>query len=427
MSSRCVTVFIAAAIIAAPFPVRSQGLDYRVSIIDEGSLSKINEETPINYKNTVLPQPSAANIATSNLFLGFGGLSTSLNLSAGADNLQSPNFSYAIRELSFDYSLSDAMDITVGKKILKWGPGYAFNPTGVVEPQRSPSDPSDRLSQNEGQNLVSVEYFAGRSSMTFVYVNDSRVASWKLYRGTQQFAFRAYTNLSRYDLSFIGDYIEGDRLELGGNWSYVIGDNLELHAEFLGKQGSSSLYHEALSMDNDQKIYSSFPYTALYDNSRRVFYKVLLGGQITFDNGINTAIEFYRDTEGLSAAQWKRWMEFVKFQSGIQRGIIQVAQDLVAPSRYNLLWALQTLSPRGAMQDYLFGREYWGVDRWGIELIQFVNAQDMSAVIIPTLLFRISDNLSSYGRLTVFTGKSDSEFGALFYKATFNLGIRAQL
>ncbi len=232
-----------------------------------------------------------------------------LNLSANTDNLSSPNYTCSLRECAFDYSVSDAMDITVGKKILKWGTGYAFNPTGVVEPQRSPSDPSDRLGQNEGSNLASIDFFVGKSSLTLVYVNDSNIESWKLQSGPQEFAMRAYTFLSGLDLSLVGHYMEGDRLELGTNWSYVIGNNLELHGEFLGKQGSSMLYHEAIATDSDQQIYSSYPYTEMYDGSKEIFYKFLVGGQFTFDGGVNIAIEFYRNTEGLSTTQWNKMAE----------------------------------------------------------------------------------------------------------------------
>jgi len=424
----CFRAIAATAIMVATSTLLySQDLEYRLSVVDEGTLNALNKETPINYDNSILPQPYRGNIGTSNLFVSAGMFSMLLNLSTNTDNLRSPTYSYSLRELAFDYSLSGAVDITIGKKILKWGTGYAFNPTGVVEPQRSPSDPSDRLGQNEGSKLASIDYFSGRSSLTFVYVNDSKIESWAWHWGTQEFAMRAYTFLSGLDLSLIGHYREEDRLELGTNWSYVVGNNLELHGEFLGKQGSSTLYHQIIATDDDQQVLSSYPYTAMHDRSSEIFYKLLLGSQYTFENGINVAVEFYRNTEGLTTAQWKRWMKFVKFQSDIQRGLVPVDPATMGPSRYNLLWALQTLSPRGAMQDYCFGREYWALDRWGIELIQFVNAQDFSAVVIPTVSYKVSDNLSTYGRLSWFTGGSESEFGAIFYTTTFNLGIQVQL
>ncbi len=405
----------------------AQGLEYRLSLVDEATLNALNKDTPINYENKVLPQPYRGNIGTANLFVSAGGLSGLVNLSATGDNLHAPDYSSSLREFAVDYSVSDAIDITIGKKILKWGTGYAFNPTGVVEPQRSPSDPSDRLGQNEGSKLASVNFFVGRSSLTFVYANDARIHHWRWLWGVQDFALRAYTFLSGLDLSLIAHYKESDRLELGTNWSYVIGDNLELHGEFLGKSGSPMLYHQTIFTDQNQEIYSSFPYSAPYDHADRVFFKLVMGGQFTFENGVNIAFEYYHNAEGLSSTEWKRWMKFVKFQSEIQRGLVSVAPGLVGPSNYNLLWALQTLSPRGAMQDYCFGREYWSDGRLGVEVIEFLNAQDLSAVIIPTVSMKLSDNFSSYGRCSWFVGGNETEFGALFYKATFNLGIQMQL
>ena len=405
----------------------AQGLEYRFSIIDEGTLSKLNLTTPFNYQNRILPQPVQGNDAISNLFLSYGGLSTSLNVSALANNLSAPDYDYSIRELSYDLSLTDNLDMTVGRKILKWGPGYAFNPTGVVEPQRSPSDPSDRLGQNVGRTLISVNAFLGKSSLTLVYLNDAQFQSGNFHWGEHDYALRAYTFLNGLDLSGILHYRQGDRLEVGTNWSYVVGENLELHGEFLAKKGSSTLYHEILWSDNPEQIFASYPYTERFDNSNEIFYKLLLGGQYTFENGVNIALEYYRNMEGLSTSEWNQWMKFVKFQNGIQQGSIPVPPEMVGPSRDNLLWALQTLSPRGTMRDYLFGREYYSADGWSFEFIQLMNADDASVVVVPTISYRISEFFSVYGRFTAFLGKSDSEYGALFTKNSTNLGIQFQL
>ncbi len=420
-------IVVAAAGILVLTRAGAQEADYRYSLVDEATLNALNKTTPLNFDNRIVPQPYRGNTITSNLFVSVGGVSGLLMLATATDNLRSPEYTYSLRELTFDYSVSDAIDLTVGKKILKWGTGYAFNPTGVVEPQRSPSDPSDRLGQNEGSKLVSVDFFAGRSSLALVYVNDVSINNWRWSWGTQEFAIRAYTFLSGLDLSLIAHYKEGDRLELGSNWSYVIGDNLELHGELLGKRGSSTLYHQSIWSDQNAVLYSSFPYSAPYEQSGRIFSRLLLGGQFTFENGVNIVLEYYHNAEGLTGIDWKRWMKFVKFQNDVQRGTIPVAPELIGPSRFNLLWALQTLSPRGAMQDYCFAREYWSDERWGAELIEFLNAQDMSAVVIPTASLKLSGNFSMYVRCSWFVGGGESEFGALFYTATFNLGVQMQL
>ena len=275
MNRRSQILFCALCVCLVPESIKSQGLEYRYSLVSEGEYAKLNSGTPINYQNTILPQPDRSAIGISNLFLSKDGISTLLNISLSTDNLHKPDYAYALRECAWDYSLSDNIDLTLGKKILKWGTGYAFNPTGVVEPQRSPSDPSDRFGQNEGSKLIAANYFSGKTSFTLVYVNDCTVDSWIWHWGSRELAARAYAFLSGLDLSLVAHYREGDRLELGSNWSYVIGNNLEIHGEFLGKQGSSSLYHQSISTDDDPQILFSNPYSALYEHSSRIFYKFL--------------------------------------------------------------------------------------------------------------------------------------------------------
>ena len=206
---------------------RAQPFDYRASIAEEGTTYRINSSTPFNYQNSIVPQPQTGNVGTAGLFLGFGDFSTSLSFATRANNVAAPAHDFSVRELSMDLSLSDEVNLLVGKKILKWGTGYAFNPTGVVEPQRSPSDPTDRLNQNDGRDMVSLAIFQGKSSLTLVYVNDPLVTTTSFRWGVSEYALRAYTFLDGLDIAVVGHYKQGDKIEIGTNVSYVIGDNLE--------------------------------------------------------------------------------------------------------------------------------------------------------------------------------------------------------
>jgi hypothetical protein len=408
-------------------PANAQPLQYRVSLVDEGTYYRLNNASPFNPGNTVVPQATWGNVGNTGLYLGSGVLSTLLGFTATSGDISLPRYDFAVRELALDVSLGEALDLVVGKKILKWGTGYAFNPTGVVEPQRSPSDPSDRLNQNDGRNLVSLTAFFGKTSLTAVYLNDARYANSSLQWGKNELALRAYSFLGGLDISLIGHYSEGDRLELGANSSYVIGDNLELHGEILGKKGSSALFHPIVSSDNPGQIFDSYPYVPLYADSREIFLKTLLGGQYTLENGLNLALEYYHNAEGLSVQEWKRWMNFVKFQDAVQSGAVPVSPDLIVPSRMNLLWSLLTLSTRGTMRDYLFARGAYADDTWGCEVIFFMNANDQSIVAIPTLTWKAAAVLSLYLRYTAYAGRDGSEFGSLFTTGSMTLGLGIQL
>jgi hypothetical protein len=350
-----------------------------------------------------------------------------LGFAAVTNDLTNPEYDCRIRELSADISVTDEMNLLIGKKILKWGTGYAFNPTGVVEPQRSPSDPSDRLNQNDGKTLLSLTAYHEKSSLTFVYLNDAQIVNSELHWGTNEYAIRANTFLSGFDISFIGHYKQGDRLECGTNFSYVIGDHLELHGEGIAKMGSSYEYHRIITTDNEEQIFVSDPYMPLHENSKQIFYKALIGGQYTFDNGMNLALEYYHNAEGLSSQEWNRWMNFVKFQNAIQNGTVTVPAELVEPSRLNLLWSLKTLSPRGTMKDYLFARGFYSAESWSFEMICFMNANDLSTVMIPSVTWRVSEYYSLYVRYAAYLGRDGSEFGSLFTTDVLNLGIGVQL
>jgi hypothetical protein len=405
----------------------AQPFEYRLSMVDEGTQYRLNKGTPLNTGNSILPQPNRGNVANASLFLGADVFSTSLGFTATSNNLAAPHYDFAVREIAADVPLGDALDLLIGKKILKWGTGYGFNPTGVVEPQRTPSDPSDRLNQNDGRNLVSLTAFFGKTSITAVYLNDARYANSTFQWGASELAVRAYTFVSGLDVSLVGHYRERERLEIGANASYVIGDDLELHGEILGKRGSSMLYHTIITSDTAEQIFDSYPYEPLYGDSRKLFLKTLVGGQYTFRSGINVALEYYHNDDGLSVGQWKRWMNFVKFQDAVQGGSVQVPPSLAGLSRVNILWSLLTLSTRGTMRDYLFARGAYADDTWGCEAILFMNVNDGSIVAIPTLTWKASRSLSLYVRYQAYAGRDGSEFGSLFWTGSLTLGLGVQM
>ena len=54
-------------------------------------------------------------------------------------------------------------DFTAGRKIVRWGTGYAFTAAGVLDPPRDPTNPSDRLNVNQGRDMVKADWVRGPS------------------------------------------------------------------------------------------------------------------------------------------------------------------------------------------------------------------------------------------------------------------------
>jgi hypothetical protein len=92
------------------------------------------------------------------------------SLQASIESERDTQSRLSLRELFFKFSPTSALDFTLGRVILKWGTGYAYNPTGVIEPRRDPSDPSDRLRRFRGLDLVQADFYFRASSLTLVYL-----------------------------------------------------------------------------------------------------------------------------------------------------------------------------------------------------------------------------------------------------------------
>lgn len=81
----------------------------------------------------------------------------STSLTGESDSSPEASSRLQVREAYVGLSTGD-FDWTLGKRILKWGTGYAFTPTGVLDPPRIPTDPIDHLSLNQGRELGSLRF-----------------------------------------------------------------------------------------------------------------------------------------------------------------------------------------------------------------------------------------------------------------------------
>ncbi len=161
-----------------------------------------------------------------------------------------------VREAWGGFTAGD-FDFSVGKKILRWGTGYAFTPTGVLDPPRNPIDPTDRLNLNEGRELVAADWVKGRHALTAVWASAGLFGE---RRGiTDTTAVRYNTMVAGFDAALIFAHDAGRHDFYGVNFTRVVGEALEVHGEF----------------------------------ARRDSNAVLIGGKYMLRSGVNTIFEFY--------------------------------------------------------------------------------------------------------------------------------------
>jgi len=129
-------------------------------------------------------------------------------------------------------------DFMAGRRMVRWGTGYAFTAAGVLDPPRIPTNPTDRLNVNEGRDMVKADYVHGPHAFTMAWSSAALApAAANLHDTT---AFRYNVLLKGFDTALIaGDDRGGDAFG-GLTFTRVFGQAWELHGESAWRE------HEAL-------------------------------------------------------------------------------------------------------------------------------------------------------------------------------------
>lgn len=128
-------------------------------------------------------------------------------------------------ELFYDRSLG-SVDISVGKKRIDMGVGYAYRPLDMIQQQERQSLLAQ---QSEGVPLLSIERFSETGSVGLLYVNHIEWRSDTISAGEQEWAIKGYNLLGDYDLQWLIHHDEDRLNSAAAGFSWVGGEELELH------------------------------------------------------------------------------------------------------------------------------------------------------------------------------------------------------
>jgi hypothetical protein len=116
-----------------------------------------------------------------------------------------------------------------GRRIVRWGTGYAFTAAGVLDPPRIPANPTDRLNLNEGRDMVKADWVHGPHALTLAWSSAALAPAAANLHGTT--AFRYNILVHGFDTALIaGDDRGGDAFG-GLTFTRVLGEAWELHGE----------------------------------------------------------------------------------------------------------------------------------------------------------------------------------------------------
>jgi len=302
-------------------------------------------------------------------------------------------------EASLSLKPSFSFHLDIGKKRMKWGKGYAWNPVAFIDRPKNPNDPDLAL---EGYVVLSIDYiksFQGKlKTITFtpvlIPVNQHINST---FGNKNQLNFGGKVYFLFYDTDIDLMFLSGGSVpaRYGMDFSRNITSNFEIHGEFAY---IPDYIKEVIQEDGTvgEEQYASMNY--------------LLG--IRFLTRTNTTFffEYFKNGNGYTSNEMENFYSLIDqaYQSYLLTGDDNQLEFLSGAASQ----AYRTFAP---MQDYLFLRisqkEPWNILYFIPSFTSIFNLTDKSFSLTPELLYNPITNLELRAKITILLGKGGSEFG----------------
>ena len=294
---------------------------------------------------------------------------------------------------------SSMLNFNIGKKTLKWGKGYAWNPVAFLD---RPKDPEDPDLAREGFVIVSADYIKS------------------LEGPLKTFSFTPVL-MPVYD-HINGDFGKINRLDFAGKMYFLLYDT-DIDFIFLTGQSKTRRY----GMDFSGNITSNFEIhgeLAFIDDYRRSFIdsdgtvfnkeydatSYLLGLRYLAKSDTTYIFEYFHDATGFAEREITDYFSFI--DKGYDTYLASGDDSLLKKASSA---AGGTYNRKNPMRDYIYLRvsqkEPFDILYFTPSLTGIFNINDKSFSIGPELLYTGIKNLELRLKTTFLVGDSYSEFG----------------
>jgi hypothetical protein len=300
-----------------------------------------------------------------------------------------------IMEGGLRWSAGPDLTLDLGKRVQRWGKGYAWNPVGLVE---RPKDPNDPLLSREGYEMASGEWtksFSGPiSTISFtgliVPTNDRMNADFGNTKGLNP-AAKLYLLTLDTDIDLIWRGKGAKPQSFGFDFSRNLSTALEVHGEWARTLDAPRNTVTASGVSSSQVLSS---------NSYLLGLRYLTQSEVTWIG------EYYRNGSGYSAGELDNYYQFLDaaLASNASSVLINKARTVAQsgygkpnPGRDYFYLKASVSEPF----DWVYGTA---------SLSAITNLNDGSYQITPEISYTGFSNVELRARLVVLGGKSHSEF-----------------
>jgi hypothetical protein len=289
--------------------------------------------------------------------------------------------------------------LEAGKKVMKWGKGYAWNPVSFIDRPKNPEDPEEAL---EGTTVATADYihsFDGplntlTLTTALIPVYEHVNAKFGEPRRTN-FASKLYLLLYDTDVDFMVLTGSSRTTRYGFDFSKNLSTNLEIHGEFAVVNNLDTMAINARGQPTKSQADAI---------SGLIGLRYLSAKETTY------FLEYYRNGGGFSRAEIKNFFSLVDdsyrtfVNTGNDDGLVRARKLLngpygrPSPARHYLYFRASQKEPF----DILY---------FTPAVTSIMNLTDASLTIIPELAYSPMTNLELRFRAPVLLGKKGTEYG----------------
>jgi hypothetical protein len=213
----------------APPSSEQKQLDTRYSfaVIDDATFYSAPQEPQPTVLNQLLLEPTFSlryrdRWKFSSSLIGF------VKTNSDTDTYSITTSQMNVKEAYAGLSAGD-FDFTLGRKMVRWGAGYAFTAAGVLDPPRVPTNPTDRLNVNQGRDMIKADWVRGQNALTLAWSTAALAPAGSTLHDTA--AFRYNFLVHGFDTSLIAGN-DRDVDTFGAlTFTRVVGQAWEVHGE----------------------------------------------------------------------------------------------------------------------------------------------------------------------------------------------------
>ena len=289
--------------------------------------------------------------------------------------------------------------LEAGKKVMKWGKGYAWNPVSFIAPPKNPEDPEEAL---EGTTVVTADYVRSFDGpLKTVTLTTALIPVYKYLNAKfgeprrVNFASKLYLLLYDTDIDLMVLTGQSRTTRYGFDFSKNLTTNLEIHGELAVANNL-----DTIAINASGQGYKT--------QSDALSY--LLGLRYLSEQETTYFLEYYHNGGGFSRSQIKDFVTFVDrsyrtfVNTGNDTGLVRASRLLDGPyGRPNLA------------RHYLYFRasqkEPFDILYFTPAITSIMNLTDASLTVIPELAYSPMTNLEVRFRTPVLLGKKGTEYG----------------